>query len=116
MIIDRAAITLKVKQPAVDWINKVASMTGGEKLTLKEVNEDSQLYLIPDDVDYKDLAVIWVYKNAEALLVEFMNSWYQDESLWPTILDIDLLEKWFDIGYHSLIIDTVDGPINKEEK
>jgi len=115
MIIDRAAIIIKAKKPAVDWINKVDSMTGSDKITLKDVNTDCQLYLVPDDVDSQDMAMVWAYKNAEVLLEDFMHGWYQDESLWPKVRDIDLFEKWLEIEYHSLIIDTVDAPINKEE-
>lgn len=115
MIIDRAVIVIKAKKPAVDWINKVDPMTGSDKVKLKDVNTDCQVYLVPDDVDSEDVAKVWAYTNAVALLEDFMHGWYQDESLWPRVRDIDLFNKWLEIEFHSLIIDTVDAPIKKEE-
>ena len=115
MIIDRAAIIIKAKKPAVYWINKVDPMEGKGKISLKDVNTDCQMYLVSDDIDSEEMAVAWAYKNAEVLLEDFMHGWYQDESLWPKSRDIDLFEKWLEIDYHSMIIDTVDALINKEE-
>ncbi|WP_211829263.1 hypothetical protein [Kistimonas asteriae] len=115
MVIDRAAIILRAKKPAVDWINQTAPIPDIDPLSLPEVNSDSQLYLVPDDVDTEELATIWAYTNADVLLQDFLSGWHQDESLWPKTLDTDLFKQWFAVEYHSLIIDTVDAPINKAD-
>ena len=93
-MINRAALILKYKQPAVDWINEVDPVKGSAKLTREEVNEDRTVYLISDDhADDPDVLEVWIRLNVEALLVDELNGWYQDESLWPKQLDYKLFEN-----------------------
>lgn len=44
-----------------------------------------------------------------------MFSWYQDESLWPASIDQELFDNWFELEYHSMIIDILVESIEKEE-
>lgn len=115
MIINRAAIILKAEQPAVDWINKVSLFKSDDKITIEDVREDCLVYLVPDEVETHIHAKVWALNNAEVLLEEFIHGWYQDESLWPKNLGKKLFEKWFKVEYHSMLIDTVDEGITKEE-
>jgi hypothetical protein len=115
MLINRSAIILKATQQAVDWINEVDPIKNQSSLTLKEVREDCLIYLVPEDVETDAHAHSWALNNAEVLLQEFMFGWYQCESLWPKGLGPKMFEKWFDLEYHSMLVDTVDEPITKEE-
>ena len=115
MLINRAAILLKAKQPAVDWINSSDPIENGISITLSEVNTESLIYLVPEDVESDVHAQIWVFNNAELLLEEFCHGWYQHEDLWPEGMGPKLIEEWFDVEYHSMIVDTVDDPIDKHE-
>lgn len=115
MLINRAALILKATQSAVDWINEVDPAEDKNELTLREVQEDCLVYLVPEDIETDVHAKLWALDNSEILLQEFMFGWYQDESLWPANVGPKLFEKWFEVEYHSMIIDTVDEPITKEE-
>jgi len=115
MVINRALIVLKAKQEAVDWINEVDPMESESPITLENVHEDCTSYLVPEDIESHDHAMVWALHNAEVLLDEFLYGWYQDESLWPENIGPKLFDKWFDVEYHSILIDTVDEPIIKEE-
>lgn len=115
MLINRAAIILKPSQEAVNWINDVDPYPNDEKITLEQAREECLVYLVPDEVETDVHASVWALNNAEVLLEEFLHGWYQDESLWPPKYGPKLFQKWFTVEYHSMIIDTVDAPIHKEE-
>jgi hypothetical protein len=115
MLINRAALILKATQKAVDWINDVDPYERGEPITLAQVREDCLVYLVPEDVESAVHAKVWALNNAEILLEEFMHGWFQDDSLWPKKYGPKLFEKWFTVEYHSMVIDTVDEPVLKDE-
>jgi hypothetical protein len=50
----------------------------------------------------------------DTLFEDFLEGWYQDNSLWPKVLGPELFEKWFAIENHSMVIDTIDEPVLKE--
>lgn len=115
MLINRAAIIVKATQAAVDWINDVDPFPKNGPITMEQVREDCLVYLVPEDVETDAHASIWALNNAEVLLEEFMQGWYHDDSLWPKKYGPKRFEKWFTVEYHSMIIDTVDENILKEE-
>jgi hypothetical protein len=38
-----------------------------------------------------------------------------DESDWPKVRDLKLFREWFDIKFHSLVLDLVDEPLEDDE-
>jgi hypothetical protein len=115
VLINRAAIILKATQAAADWINEVDPDQESDPITVKDVHEDCLIYLVPEEVETDIHAKVWALNNAEVLLEEFLYGWYQDEDLWPKNIGPKLFEEWFDVKYHSMIVDTLDEPIEKEE-
>lgn len=115
VLINRAAIILKPTQEAVDWINDADPDQGHELIALDEAHEECIIYLVPEDVETDVHAKVWALNNAEVLLEEFVHGWYQDENLWPENIGPKLFEKWFKVEFHSMIVDTFDEPIEKEE-
>lgn len=111
-MINRAAIIIKYKQPAVDWINK-ADPYNSPNVTLEDANDESTVYLISQD-DFDSLEQ-WLKLNFETLFCEELNGWYVDESLWPKKRTFSLFKKWFTVEANSVIHDTVDEPIFNEE-
>lgn len=114
MKIDRVAIALMAKKPALEWINNVDSKDI-KHYSLSDINSDRVLHLLPIDVNTEELAESWAVENAKFLLEEYMDLWFTDMSRWPSNRDSGLFTDWFDVDYHSLIIDIVDSPINKVE-
>jgi hypothetical protein len=115
-MINRAAVVLKCKKEAVKWINEVDPIKGGQELTLADVNSDRTVYLISDhDIDGSEDVEFWVNENYQALFEVELQSWYTDESLWPINRNLKLFKKWFTADFHTMIIDTVDGPIFDDE-
>jgi hypothetical protein len=115
-MINRAALILKYKQPAVDWINATDPVKGKPSLTVEEVNEDRTVYLIQDEqADDPDVLEVWLRLNVEALFEDEISGWYQDDSLWPKNLNYKLFQSWFDVECHTVIIDTGENEIIDDE-
>lgn len=109
-MINRSALILKYKQPAVDWIN-TADPYESLKLTLEAVNNDLNVYLISDeDSDNAETLQKWLALNLEALFFDELNGWYTDQSLWPKNRNMSLFNEWFTVECHTVLHDTVGEP------
>ena len=115
-MINRAAIILKYKEPAIKWINDADPYNENPGISLESVNEENTVYLISDqDADSPDVLKNWIQLNYEALFEHELDGWYTDENLWPKKRDLKLFHKWFEIEIHTVIIDTVGLPIKDDE-
>lgn len=111
-MINRAAILLKYKKPAIDWINSANPFPQRGKVTLDEVNEERTIYLIRDeDADTPDITSKWVRLNFKLLFESELYNWYVDDSLWPKKRTYKMFQEWFDVECHTVIEDLVGGQI-----
>ena len=114
-MINRAALLLRYKQPAIDWINETDPYEDSPAIELDRVNEECSVYLIPDRAAAdEDTVRMWVELNHVALLENELAGWYEDESLMPPNLSLELFDEWFDVECHSIVLDTSDEPIVEE--
>ena len=115
-MINRAAIILRYKQPAIDLINAADPVQDNPGITLDVVNEDRTVYLITEEhADDPDVLEVWIRLNVEALFEDELLGWYQDDTLWPENLDYELFQSWFDVECHTVIIDTSEMEIVDDE-
>jgi len=108
-LVNRAVVIVRIKQSCLDWINS----TGKPKLTLKAVNKESHVYLLPEHDTEQELELIIqeLYKEIfELELAGFSASKRQ----WPKISYQKFLD-WFDIEVHSMVFDPYEEKIEKEE-
>jgi len=116
-MINRAALILKYKAPAIKWINEADPYDENPGITIDDVNEDNTVNLISDEVaDSPDSLARWLKLNYLALFENELENWYVDESLWPKKRTFALFNKWFDYECHSVLVDTVDGPVVDDEE
>lgn len=110
-MINRTAVILKYKAPAIKWINEIELQQGDKNLTSEEdVNSNDQnIYLISEDENTPESTYIWCEQNYKILFMTELEDWYIDKKLWPNELSYKLFNQWFDINWHSTIIDTVDN-------
>ena len=115
-MIDRAAVMLKYKSPAIEWINEVDPVNDDPRITSEDVNSERTVYLIRDE-DGDDPSVLqeWIKLNYKILFENELEGWYVDENLWPKNRTLKLFHKWFGIECHTIIEDTVGAPINDDE-
>ena len=115
-MINRAAVILKHKAPAVQWIKDADPCDDGSQISLEEANRECTVYLINDqDADDDKALARWIKANFAALFETELEGWYTDESLWPQKRTLKLFHKWFDVECHTVIEDTVGTPIMDEE-
>ena len=115
-VINRAALLLRYKEPAVQWINEADPHPDSRMISLDEINEDRLIYLIRDeDADSPSHVEKWVRRNFKSLFENELNGWYTDPSLWPNPLTYQLFQGWFEVECHSMVIDTVGGVIESDE-
>lgn len=111
-MINRAAILLAYKQPAVNWINEADPYLRDPGLTLADVNCDRTVYLINEEYAESDVDVRgWIMRNYRALFEAELTGWYTDEALWPKHRDLALFDDWFEVQCHTVLIDLAGGPL-----
>ncbi len=44
-----------------------------------------------------------------------LGGWYQDEEVWPRKRSYALFRRWFDVEIHSIVVDSLDEEIEKED-
>ena len=115
-MINRAAILLRLKPLAIEWINKADPYENGVGVSLESANEERTVYLVSDHVaDDAHSVQKWIELNYEVLFENELEGWYTDERLWPEDRSLELFKAWFDVECHSVIEDTVDGPVEDED-
>lgn len=40
-----------------------------------------------------------------------MEGWYTTPELWPKVRSLKVFREWFDVEYHTVLIDTVEEPL-----
>ncbi len=83
-MVNRGALILRYKAPAVRWINEADPSPGEEPISLESVNEERTVYLLDDAVG-EDPAMFerWVRRNYAAIFEMELEDWYTDPTLWP---------------------------------
>lgn len=115
-MINRAALILKYKKPAIKWINEADPVNDDPQITADDVNQERTVYLLREDVaETPELLEEWVRMNVDVLFERELEGWYPDENLWPKNRTYNLFKKWFETECHTVIEDTVGEPIIDEE-
>ena len=111
-MVNRGALVLRYKQPAVSWINEADPAPLPAPLTLERVNEDRTVYLIDDSAcDDAQIFGGWLQRNYGALFEMELEGWYTDENFWPQDRSYELFCQWFDPEVHTVLMDIGDGDI-----
>ena len=114
-MLNRSALLLRYKAPAVQWINDADPSPGGSSVTLAEVNSDLTVYLVSDEVAESPEEVRrWVKANWRSLFESELEGWYTDPTLWPK-RTLKRFDEWFDVECHSMLVDTLGTPIEDDE-
>ncbi len=110
-MLNRSAITIKAKRPFVDWI---LSLPESEHITQDDIDEDRTVYLLPDitsDGCQEEL----IQEFYQRLFEEQLNDWYTDEQGWPPNRDVKMFKHWFEIEFHSIVLDLVGDSLEDDE-
>ena len=115
-MINRAAVILRYKGPAVAWINDAAPCDRDGTITLAAVDEERTVYLISDeDADTDSTLERWIRRNYRQLFESELEGWYTDPMLWPEDRSFNRFREWFDVECHTVLVDTVGGAIYDDD-
>lgn len=115
-MINRGAILLKYREPAIRWINEADPYEEDPGITREDLQQDRTVYLVSnEDADGEVAVQRWVEANYEALFESELSGWYNDPDLWPKPRTLGVFREWFDVEYHSVVVDTAGGRILDED-
>ena len=101
--VNRAAVIVKVKQPYVDWANKLPD-NSGMIVSVEELNKSPHTYLIPTYDMSPDIEAFAA--NAKSYIFENeLNGWCTHEPWWPKNRSPQMFDEWFDMSISELIFD-----------
>lgn len=111
-MVNRGAMLLRYKAPAVQWINEADPVEGNRDVTLELVNEERTVYLISDRAGDDSASFHrWLRRNYLHFFELELEGWYVDETLWPADRSFKRFEEWFDVEVHTVVVDTAGGEL-----
>ena len=112
--LNRSAISVIGNQPFLEWVN-YNCMQGQEPLTLDELNSDITIYLIDEIYDFEEELTPYLRRNFTGFFEAELESWTDDESLWPDDLSFKRFQSYFTVIPHSLITDHGEDELQIEK-
>ncbi len=107
--VNRTVVIIKGKQPLVDWIN---SSDPKNPVTIEDVQNDCNVLLIPSEYSREE-AIESVEQSYETIFLSEIEGWHIDEAFWPEDITLEKFRDWFDLEYHSTLIDVIEEDIEK---
>jgi hypothetical protein len=112
-MINRCAVTIKAKEPFVKWLNSLPDALD-IKIDIDRVNQETSVYLL-QEYDYDDERESLLEHFYDLIFDEQLSSWWEAEEDWPARRTLSMFKQWFDVEFHSMVIDCVDAPLERQE-
>ena len=110
--VNRSAVTIRPKQPYLDWANSLPGPLTG--VTLDQLRDDCPVYLVPQFPD-NEKALAWVNQRFDDFFTYELWGWSTEEKDWPRKRTVKMFHEWFDVTIDSEVIDIGSGEIEVEE-
>ena len=111
-LINRSAIVVRPGQPFLNWLHRVDPTSA--HLTLDDLRRQPTIYLLPE-CDSEEQALEFLREISSEIFEEQLNGWYRVPSVWPSQRDLTTFRTWFEIGFHTTIVDLCDDPVEHDE-
>ena len=111
-LLNRTGITIRPKQPYLDWANSFTD--GGPTLQVAHARTYGTAFLLPETEFEADIES-WVEENATWLFEFQLSAWSEDESLWPGDRSVGQFDAWFEIEIHDAVVDLAEDELEAEE-
>ena len=109
--VNRSLLIVRAKKPFLDWLQ---SLPDPANVTLSEANEDNTVYLLPEfEYAYEQEKILGHF--FDLIFIEQLMGWWQDDRDWPPDRSFEVFTEWFDVEFHSLVLDLVDEPLMRED-
>ena len=110
-LVNRAAISVRPKQPYIDWANALDH--DGPRMTIDHLPERS-IYLVEDIADYLVDVESVVKRYFREIFQHELRAWHRIENDWPKNRDFVTFMEWFEIEVHSMVLDIHRGQIDSD--
>jgi hypothetical protein len=110
--INRSAIVVRPAQPFLDWLHRVDPTS--VHLTLEDLQQEPTIYLVPE-CDSQDEAMKYLGESVSEIIEEQLEGWYRVPEVWPAKRDLTTFQSWFEVSFHSIIVDLCDDLLEHEE-
>ncbi len=111
--INRNVLILFSKQPLFDWVNSI--FPDNKKVYKQAMSHDAgSVFLIPE-FDHPNEAIEFIKENFVVFFEHELFGWITDEDLWPDNLSWEMFESWFYYSIQSVVMDTLDDEIMKDD-
>lgn len=108
--LERVAVVLKPTEKMLAWINE--NTESSDMLTLNDIRSDCTVLLLPTFTN-EIQAEAYILDIYQIIFTHELQTWYEDENLWPKELTIELFLQWFDIEIHSMVYDVVKDELDE---
>ncbi len=106
-LVNRSVVILRPKQPYRDWAN---SFSDGPRFVEEPGGESGTAFLVPELSTIEGIQE-FVVANSEFMFEHELDAWQEAPETWPRNRSFTILQEWFEIHIHSLVIDLGEGPI-----
>ncbi len=106
-MLNRCVAIAKAREPFLEWLEGLPDPCD---VTLDEVNRCTTSYLLPyfeEDHEWDGI----LSRYFDLIFEDQLAAWWLDEADWPAKRGIRTFKKWFDVEFHTIVLDLVDGPI-----
>ena len=112
--VNRQLILIRPKEALVTWVH---SILPDFPIAWEDLgkHDSANAYLIPVFEEPEE-ALAWVKENFEYFLTEELLDWVEEEQYLPKELTQEMFEDFCDCEFHSMVLDTIDYPLEKEEE
>lgn len=112
--INRNVVVIKAQQPFLEWINQQPDLDLSSPVSLEELHQDCTALLVPDLFGPDEVLDYLTSFKLELFEME-LESWHRDPETWPQNRTPQMFDTWFALEIHSMVWDTVNEAIVKEE-
>jgi hypothetical protein len=109
-LVNRSIAIIRPKQPYLDWIR---TLPGPYFETLDDLRSQGRAMLLPE-ASSSEAAVISLKDHAEKLFEMELEAWSPTRLNWPEYRGFETYVEWFEVEIELLVIDSVDGQIQKQ--
>ena len=110
--INRNIVIIKPKAPFLDWLRGLPDPD--PEITPEFLRSDCLSFLIPETISQDEVAGL-IEQHFEKIFEIELYSWYTQKQHWPKGRTFSKFKDWFDMEFHSEVIDLADLPIKKED-
>jgi len=109
-MLNRCVVTIRAKKPLLVWLQ---SLPDFDDITLEETNRETTAYLLPVYEDEQEQADL-LAQYFDLLFEEELAGWWMAKDDWPKGRDLEMFKSWFDLDFHSVVVDLEDAPLQDE--